>query len=74
MEQFKVHPNRLKNLMPGMALIFSPGKEACLARTARAYGVLNRVRLPELVRKVTALEKRLAAMEKSGGQQGDAKG
>lgn len=47
-EQFKVHPNRLKDLPPGAALIFSPGKEACLARTARAYGVLESVALPEL--------------------------
>src|SRR4029077_581478 len=35
-EQFMVHPNQLKNLTPGTALIFAPGKEACLARTARA--------------------------------------
>ena len=47
-EQFKVHPNRLKNLTPGSALIFAPGKEACLVRSARVYEVLKGVALPEL--------------------------
>ncbi len=58
-EQFKVHPNRLKDLTPGMALVFSPGKEACLVRTARAYGVLDSVRLPELAPVETRFEEGL---------------
>lgn len=40
-EQFKIHPNRLKNLPNGAALVFSPGREDCLARTARLYPLLS---------------------------------
>ncbi len=40
-EQFKIHPNRLKNLAPGTALIFAPGSEDCLARTAGVAGLLS---------------------------------
>ena len=40
-EHFKIHPNKLKNLEPGTALVFSPGKEDCLVRTARAYPQLG---------------------------------
>ena len=47
-ENFMIHPNRLKNLPPGTALILVPGKEACLARTARAYGVADSCSLPPL--------------------------
>lgn len=36
-DRFKVHPNKLKDLRPGTALVFSPGHEDCLARTARVY-------------------------------------
>ena len=41
MEQFKIHPNKLKNLRPGTALVFSPGKEECLALTASVYKVFG---------------------------------
>jgi type IV secretory pathway TraG/TraD family ATPase VirD4 len=40
-EHFKIHPNKLKNLPPGAALVFSPGREDCLVRTARAYPLLK---------------------------------
>jgi hypothetical protein len=40
-ESFKVHPNTLKNLKPGSALIFAPGHEDCLVRTARTFKLLN---------------------------------
>jgi type IV secretory pathway TraG/TraD family ATPase VirD4 len=41
-EQFKVHPNLLKNLAPGRALIFAPGNTDCMARTAAASAVVGR--------------------------------
>ena len=40
-ESFKVHPNTLKNLRPGSALIFAPGHEDSLARTARVFKLVN---------------------------------
>ena len=40
-EHFKVHPNTLKNLKPGTALVFAPGHEDSLVRTARAFTLLK---------------------------------
>lgn len=40
-EEFKIHPNKLKNLSPGTAFIFSPGLEECLAYTASVFWVLT---------------------------------
>ncbi len=53
-EHFKVHPNTLKNLAPGTALVFSPGHEDSLIRTARVFNLIKNAR-PELSR-VTTLE------------------
>lgn len=36
-DHFKVHPNSLKNLKPGCALVFAPGQEDSLVRTARVH-------------------------------------
>ena len=48
MEQFKIHPNRIKSLPPGVALVVAPGRETCLIRTARVHGLIKDVPLPEL--------------------------
>lgn len=69
-EQFKIHPNVLKNLATGTAMVFSPGKQACLARTARVYGVKDDGVLPELSRVETRFEEGLdleAAVPDPGG-------
>lgn len=47
-EQFKIHPNKIKSLPPGVALVVAPGRETCLIRTARVHGLLKDVALPEL--------------------------
>ena len=47
-EQFMVHPNALKNLKHGSALFFAPGKEPCLARSARVFRLPFSGPLPEL--------------------------
>jgi hypothetical protein len=47
-EEFKVHPNLLKNLKPGTALIYSAGRLECLARTAGVARLLEPVELPSL--------------------------
>ncbi|TBR17690.1 hypothetical protein EPO15_16335 [bacterium] len=69
-EQFRIHPNRLKNLTPGTALVFAPGKEACLARTARVYRLPAPGPLPELAALETPFEEGLdleAAVSDPGG-------
>lgn len=40
-EHFKVHPNTLKNLKPGAALVFAPGHEDSLVRTARVFNLVK---------------------------------
>ncbi len=40
-DHFKIHPNKLKNLAPGSALVFAPGHQDCLVRTARVYKTLS---------------------------------
>ncbi len=40
-EHFKVHPNTLKNLRPGSALVFAPGHEDSLVRTARVFKLVD---------------------------------
>lgn len=47
-EEFKVHPNLLKNLRPGTALIYSAGRLECLAKTARVATLLDDVPTPGL--------------------------
>lgn len=46
-DHFKVHPNTLKNLRPGAALVFAPGHEDSLVRTARVFTLVNG-KVPEL--------------------------
>ncbi|MDE2491363.1 MAG: TraM recognition domain-containing protein, partial [Elusimicrobia bacterium] len=47
-EEFKVHPNLLKNLQPGTALIYSAGRLECLARTAGVARLLEDRPVPDL--------------------------
>lgn len=47
-EQFKIHPNTIKSLPPGVALVVAPGRETCLIRTARVHGLVKDIALPEL--------------------------
>lgn len=47
-EHFRIHPNGLKNLAAGQALIFSPGSQDCLARTAGVATVLRDIAVPPL--------------------------
>lgn len=59
-EHFKVHPNRLKNLVPFTAMVFSPGKEACLVQSARVFDALDHAApLPELFPAETRFEEGL---------------
>lgn len=48
-EEFKVHPNLLKNLRPGTALIYSAGRLECLAKTARVATLLDAAPTPGLL-------------------------
>jgi type IV secretory pathway TraG/TraD family ATPase VirD4 len=48
-DEYKVHPNLLKKLIPGTALIHAPGKVECVARTAGVARLLETVALPEIV-------------------------
>lgn len=56
-EHFKVHPNTLKNLRPGTALVFSPGREDSLVRTARVF---------ELTKDLSPRLAEVAAIEEPG--------
>lgn len=47
-EQYKIHPNRLKSLPPGAALVLSPGRAECLVRTARVREVIRPLAVPHL--------------------------
>ncbi|MFA6093842.1 MAG: TraM recognition domain-containing protein [Elusimicrobiota bacterium] len=49
-DHFKIHPNKLKNLAPGTALVFAPGQQDCLVRTARVYPLIKEAppRLPDV--------------------------
>ncbi len=47
-ERFKVHPNQLKSLEPGTALVLSPGRAECLVRTARVREVTRPLSVPPL--------------------------
>ena len=47
-EEFKVHPNLLKSLIPGTALIYSAGRFECLARTASVARLLEPIETPKL--------------------------
>ncbi|MFA5141332.1 MAG: TraM recognition domain-containing protein [Elusimicrobiota bacterium] len=59
-EEFKVHPNLLKALKPGTALIYSGGRIECLAKTAGVARLLEVEETPKveepLVRKSKGLE------------------
>jgi len=58
-EHFRIHPNTLKNLASGSALIFSPGSQDCLARTAAVASVLKDIALPPLRTPLAELEEGL---------------
>jgi len=47
-EEFKVHPNLLKSLEPGTALVLAPGRGSGLVRTARVRGILDKIAVPAL--------------------------
>ena len=47
-EEFKIHPNKLKSLPPGVALVLAPGVEECLVRTARVRELVNALPVPAL--------------------------
>ncbi|MDE2292465.1 MAG: type IV secretory system conjugative DNA transfer family protein, partial [Elusimicrobia bacterium] len=40
-DHYKVHPNVLKQLRQGSAMVFAPGHEECLIRTARVFELLK---------------------------------
>ncbi|MDE2292852.1 MAG: type IV secretory system conjugative DNA transfer family protein [Elusimicrobia bacterium] len=71
-EEFKVHPNLLKSLVPGTALVYSAGRLECLARTAGVARLLDAKETPELelpfVRPLRGLE--LESEVKAGGRFG----
>jgi type IV secretory pathway TraG/TraD family ATPase VirD4 len=48
-ERFKVHPNQLKTLESGTALVMAPGRAECLVRTARVREVVGKTAVPALV-------------------------
>ncbi len=58
-DHFKIHPNRLKNLETGTAMVFSPGRQDCLARTARVYELTKNEPLPSLSLVETRLDEGL---------------
>ncbi|MEQ1917956.1 MAG: type IV secretory system conjugative DNA transfer family protein, partial [Elusimicrobiota bacterium] len=47
-EGFKIHPNQLKGLKPGTALIYAAGRLECLAKTARVATLLDHAPTPGL--------------------------
>ncbi len=47
-EKFKIHPNLLKSLESGTALVLSPGRAECLVRTARVRELVNPLSIPAL--------------------------
>jgi len=47
-EKFKIHPNLLKSLESGTALVLSPGRAECLVRTARVREIVNKLPIPAL--------------------------
>lgn len=64
-EQFKVHPNQLKTLEAGTALVLS-GKENCLIRTARVHKTMGALAVPALPKPATeecGLDLRSAAQD-----------
>ncbi|MBI4062066.1 MAG: TraM recognition domain-containing protein [Elusimicrobia bacterium] len=47
-ERFKIHPNQLKSLESGTALVLSPGRAECLVRTARVREITRALAVPAL--------------------------
>ncbi len=47
-ERFRVHPNKIKGLPPGVALVSIPGRETCLVRTARVHPLISRSAPPDI--------------------------
>jgi hypothetical protein len=47
-ERFKLHPNAIKSMEPGTALIMAPGRAEGLIRTARVWAIANRLSVPTL--------------------------
>lgn len=68
-EQFKVHPNRLKSLPPGVALVVAPGTEECLVRTARVRELIKDKPLPALTAPAVAAEAGLDLRAKVKGSE-----
>lgn len=58
-EQFKIHPNQLKSLEPGSALVLAPGRAECLIRTARVREVARKLGVPALRPAIVAADKGL---------------
>ncbi len=58
-EQFKIHPNLLKSLESGTALVMAPGRAECLVRTARVREIVNKLAVPKLLAPFPAAEKGL---------------
>lgn len=58
-ERFKVHPNLIKSLEAGTALVMAPGRAECLVRTARVREIVNKLAVPKLLAPFPAAEKGL---------------
>jgi len=58
-ERFKVHPNILKSMPPGAALVLAPGRAECVVRTARVREIVAKLGVPELRSPATAADKGL---------------
>ena len=58
-ERFKIHPNVVKSLPPGAALVMAPGRAECVVRTARVRELVNKLAVPKLVAHAAQAEKGL---------------
>ncbi len=58
-ERFKIHPNVMKSLPPGAALVMAPGRAECVVRTARVREIVNKLAVPKLMTPVVPAEKGL---------------
>ena len=47
-ERFKIHPNLLKWMEPGTALVMAPGRAEGLVRTARVREIVNKLAIPTM--------------------------
>jgi len=58
-ERFKIHPNVIKSLPPGAAIVMAPGRAECVVRTARVHQILNKLHVPKLPTPTMPAEKGL---------------